>query len=43
MDRVLEAWAADGNPPPPTYPAGTWGPEQADDLLSRDGRRWRKP
>jgi glucose-6-phosphate 1-dehydrogenase len=43
IDRVLEAWAADGNPPPPTYPAGTWGPEQADDLLARDGRRWRKP
>jgi len=43
MDRVLEAWKADGNPTPPTYPSGTWGPEQADDLLSRDGRRWRKP
>ena len=43
VDRVLEAWAADGNPPPPTYPAGSWGPEQADDLLARDGRRWRKP
>jgi len=43
IDRVFDAWAADGNPPPPTYPAGTWGPEQADDLLARDGRRWRKP
>jgi glucose-6-phosphate 1-dehydrogenase len=43
VDRVLGAWAADGNPPPPTYAAGSWGPEQADDLLARDGRRWRKP
>jgi glucose-6-phosphate 1-dehydrogenase len=43
MDRVLKAWAADGPTPPPLYPAGTWGPEQADDLLARDGRRWRKP
>jgi glucose-6-phosphate 1-dehydrogenase len=43
MDHVLGAWAADGNPPPPMYPAGSWGPEQADDLLARDGRRWRKP
>jgi glucose-6-phosphate 1-dehydrogenase len=43
VDRVLEAWAADGKPPPPTYPSGSWGPEQAEDLLARDGRRWRKP
>jgi glucose-6-phosphate 1-dehydrogenase len=43
MDRVLGAWAADGQPPPPSYAAGSWGPEQADDLLARDGRRWRKP
>jgi glucose-6-phosphate 1-dehydrogenase len=43
IDRVLGAWAADGYPPPPTYPSGSWGPDQADDLLARDGRRWRKP
>ena len=24
------------------YPAGTWGPEAADDLLARDRRRWRR-
>ena len=23
--------------------AGSWGPEQAEDLLARDGRRWRRP
>jgi glucose-6-phosphate 1-dehydrogenase len=43
VDRILGAWAADGLPPPPSYAAGSWGPEQADDLLARDGRRWRKP
>jgi glucose-6-phosphate 1-dehydrogenase len=43
IDRILGAWTADGNPPPPMYPAGSWGPEQAHDLLARDGRRWRKP
>jgi glucose-6-phosphate 1-dehydrogenase len=43
VDRVLEAWTAEGPPPPPTYAAGSWGPEQADDLLAKDGRRWRKP
>jgi glucose-6-phosphate 1-dehydrogenase len=43
MDRVLKTWASDGPTPPPVYAAGTWGPEQADDLIARDGRRWRKP
>jgi glucose-6-phosphate 1-dehydrogenase len=43
MDRVFEAWQYEGNSPPPIYPSGSWGPEQADDLLARDGRRWRKP
>jgi glucose-6-phosphate 1-dehydrogenase len=43
MDTVLRGWTADDMPPPPIYPAGSWGPDQADDLLARDGRRWRKP
>jgi len=42
IDHVFEAWAAQGAPPP-IYPAGSWGPDQADDLLARDGRRWRRP
>ncbi len=25
------------------YPAGTWGPEEADELLRQDGREWRRP
>ncbi|PYI75775.1 MAG: hypothetical protein DMF04_09545, partial [Verrucomicrobia bacterium] len=24
------------------YPAGSWGPEEADELLARDGRSWRR-
>jgi glucose-6-phosphate 1-dehydrogenase len=43
MDHVFAAWAREGNTPPPLYAAGSWGPEPADDLLARDGRRWRKP
>jgi glucose-6-phosphate 1-dehydrogenase len=43
IDRIFEAWHAEADAPPPIYPAGSWGPEQADDLLARDGRRWRKP
>jgi glucose-6-phosphate 1-dehydrogenase len=43
IDHVFDAWAHEGNAPPPVYPAGSWGPDAADDLLARDGRRWRKP
>jgi glucose-6-phosphate 1-dehydrogenase len=37
---ILDVWGA--NPPPdfPNYPAGSWGPKAAFDLLERDGRRW---
>jgi glucose-6-phosphate 1-dehydrogenase len=42
MDPVFDVWRSQGVPPP-TYAAGTWGPERADDLLARDGRRWRRP
>ncbi|HEV2131252.1 MAG TPA: glucose-6-phosphate dehydrogenase [Longimicrobiaceae bacterium] len=38
---VLEAWEAEGEPEP--YPAGSWGPPAADDLLASDGREWREP
>ena len=43
MDNVFDAWARQGMTPPPIYPAGSWGPEPAEDLIARDGRRWRKP
>jgi len=43
IDNVFDAWREQANAPPPGYAAGSWGPEQADDLLARDGRRWRKP
>jgi len=39
---IIESWA--DMPPPdfPSYEAGSWGPEAADHLLARDGRRWRR-
>jgi glucose-6-phosphate 1-dehydrogenase len=43
MDHVFDAWRAAGNVPPPIYSAGSWGPDASDDLLAKDGRRWRKP
>jgi glucose-6-phosphate 1-dehydrogenase len=38
---ILDVWAALHPRSFPNYPAGTWGPKEADDLLARDGRRWR--
>jgi glucose-6-phosphate 1-dehydrogenase len=37
---ILEAWAAKKDPLP-EYPIGSAGPKEADQLLKRDGRRWR--
>jgi glucose-6-phosphate 1-dehydrogenase len=42
VDPIIQAWAEEGPPAFPSYEAGTWGPEAADDLLAREGRRWRR-
>ena len=51
-DGVEAAWALvnpildyfqSHKPKFPNYAAGTWGPREADELLERDGRHWRKP
>ena len=42
LDPLLNHWAADPRPPD-FYPAGTWGPESADALIEKDGRKWRRP
>ncbi|HLN00228.1 MAG TPA: glucose-6-phosphate dehydrogenase [Bryobacteraceae bacterium] len=41
VQPVLDVWKA--LPPRnfPNYPAGSWGPKEANDLLTRDGRQWR--
>ncbi len=50
---ILEAWGSGDDvkaahspqvPPPafPNYPAGTWGPDAAEDFIQRDGRKWRR-
>jgi glucose-6-phosphate 1-dehydrogenase len=41
VDAIVAAWARD-RPAFPNYPAGTWGPPSADELLARDGRAWRQ-
>jgi glucose-6-phosphate 1-dehydrogenase len=41
VSPALDVWRA--LPPRnfPNYPAGSWGPREADELLERDGRQWR--
>ena len=41
LDPIVKYWAERGRPD--DYPAGTWGPESADRMLSRSGRTWRRP
>ena len=41
LDPLLKKWESDGEPEP--YPAGSWGPEAADAMLEKDGRKWRRP
>jgi glucose-6-phosphate 1-dehydrogenase len=41
VDPVLAVWQALPARSFPNYAAGTWGPKEADQLLERDGRRWR--
>jgi len=43
IDRLHEGWAAAPPNALPQYTAGTWGPAEAEVLLARDGRTWRRP
>jgi glucose-6-phosphate 1-dehydrogenase len=42
IDPLIRYW--EENPPDqmPTYAAGTWGPREAEELIQRDGVRWRE-
>jgi len=42
VDPIVNAWADAPEPSFPNYDAGTWGPDAADQLMVRDGRRWRR-
>jgi glucose-6-phosphate 1-dehydrogenase len=41
LDPIVESWEAQASSPMLVYPVGSWGPEEADQLLERDGRSWR--
>ncbi len=42
VDPILDRWKQDGPNGLAFYPAGSWGPAEADDFVERDGRQWRR-
>jgi glucose-6-phosphate 1-dehydrogenase len=40
VQPILDIWSVLKPRDFPNYPAGTWGPKKADQLLKRDGRKW---
>ena len=42
VDPIIGSWADEPPPDFPNYDAGTWGPAAADEILAREGRRWRR-
>lgn len=40
---VMDAWAAAGGADMASYPAGSWGPTDADALLKKFNHEWRQP
>jgi glucose-6-phosphate 1-dehydrogenase len=43
ISPILETWEGTRPSDFPNYPAGTWGPQSAEDLMARDGRAWYTP
>ncbi len=41
LDPIEAYWSTLGQPP--QYAPGSWGPSEADELIERDGRSWRRP
>ena len=42
LQPVLDVWSALPPRDFPNYPACSWGPAKADELMARDGREWRE-
>jgi glucose-6-phosphate 1-dehydrogenase len=43
VEPILDGWKNDDDIPIYGYPAGSWGPEIADDLIRPAGMHWRNP
>jgi len=42
VDPILDVWKALPPRSFPNYPSGSWGPAEADELITRDDRHWRR-
>ena len=40
IDPILEGWSSPDAPSLTSYKPGSWGPVEADELLTRVGRHW---
>jgi glucose-6-phosphate 1-dehydrogenase len=43
VQPILDYWKHNPNVPLFGYPAGTWGPEDADQLIEGENQTWRYP
>ena len=42
VTSIHDAWEDEARYQLPTYESGSWGPPEADQLIARDGRTWRR-
>jgi glucose-6-phosphate 1-dehydrogenase len=40
IDPIVDGWLEPNAPPMASYESGGWGPSEADEFLTRDGRAW---
>jgi glucose-6-phosphate 1-dehydrogenase len=40
IQPILDVWSLLKPKDFPNYPAGSWGPKEADQLIMKDGRKW---
>jgi glucose-6-phosphate 1-dehydrogenase len=43
VQRILDSWSDAARVPLVEYPAGSWGPKEADELIGSVGRVWHEP
>ncbi len=43
VQTILDAWSDGARVPLDEYPAGSWGPRAADELIGAAGHRWHEP
>ena len=41
VDPIIERWENNNVSGLSVYPAGSWGPEKAEELIQSEGRHWR--